>query len=126
MRSLSMIRAFARQCSPDADIEKRIRSFIDRLQVAVLMIDAHGRYVAASRGVTLLTGYSRTELLRMSVFDSSLGKSLPLARPWQDAHLHRDAITDVAIRDARGHTINLQTRFDSIFSNLSAAALALK
>jgi CheY-like chemotaxis protein len=126
MRALLIIRSFARLCPPDEDAQTRLRAFIDRLQVAVLAIDAEGRYVAASRGVTTMTGYSRTELLRMSVFDASLGRGLPLAQPWQEAQSHRDAVTDIVIQDARGQAINVSTTFDSIWSNMSAAALVLK
>jgi PAS domain S-box-containing protein len=122
-RALLMIRAFASQCAPDADAQQRIRSFIDRLQVAVLAVDEQGRYVAASRGVTTITGYSRTELLQMSVFDTALGTGLPLAEPWQQAQSDGNSIADIAIRDASGKTIHVQMTFDSISSNMHAAAL---
>jgi PAS domain S-box-containing protein len=125
-RALSMIRTFARQCASDADAQERIRSFVDRLQVAVLAIDERGRYVAASRGATLLTGYSRTELLGMSVFDTSLGTGLPLVQPWQEAQSHRESMADVAIQDAGGKTVNVLMTVDAIVSNMHAAALAVE
>jgi PAS domain S-box-containing protein len=125
MRALSMIRTFAKQCAPDADAQQRIRSFIDRLQVAVLAIDEQGRYVAASRGATTITGYSRTELLQMSVFDTTLGRGLPLAQPWQEAQSRPESITDVVIQDASGKPINVHMTFDSILSNIYAAALVV-
>jgi len=120
-RALLMIRAFAKQCAPDADAQQRIRAFIDRLQVAVLAIDEQGRYVAASRGATTITGYSRSALLEMSVFDTSLGVALPLAQPWQQAESQRESTT--VIRDARGRAINVHMTFESISSDMHAAAL---
>lgn len=122
-RALMLIRTFARQCAPDANAQQSVRAFIDRLQVAILAVDEHGRYVAVSRGASMLTGYSRTELLRMSVFDTAFGTDLPLAQPWQDAQAHGASIADTAIRDASGKTVNIHTTFDLIFSNLHAAAL---
>jgi len=125
-RALLMIRTFAKQCAPDADAQLRIRSFIDRLQVAVLAIDEHGRYVAASRGATKITGYSRTQLLEMSVFDTRFGRGLPLAQPWQEAQPDRNSTADIAIQDASGKSIPVHTKFDSIFSNMHAAAIVAK
>src|SRR5262245_33290566 len=122
-RALLTIRAFARQCPPEVEPHERLRSFIDRLQVAVLAIDDQGRYVAASRGVTSITGYSRTALLEMSVFDATLGTSLPLAQPWQEAQSQRDAVADVVIQDASGRTFTVHMSCEPISSNIHAAAL---
>ena len=114
-RALMLIRTFARQCAPDANAQQSVRAFIDRLQVAILAVDEHGRYVAVSRGASMLTGYSCTELLRMSVFDTAFGANLPLAQPWQDAQAHGGSIADTAIRDASGKTVNIHTTFDLDF-----------
>jgi PAS domain S-box-containing protein len=122
-RALSMIHTFAKQCAPDAQVQQRIRSFIDRLQVAVLAIDEQGQCVAASRGATAITGYSRAQLLRMSVFDTTLGRGLPLAQPWQEAQSHRNSNAGIVIQNANGKTINVLLTFDSIVSNMHAAAL---
>jgi PAS domain S-box-containing protein len=126
MRALLMIRTFAKRCAVDADAQQRIRSIIDRLQVAVLAIDEHGRCVAASRGATTITGYSRTQLLEKSVFDTTFGTGLPLAQPWQEAQPDRSASADVAIQNASGKSIPVHLTFDSIFVNLHAAAIVAK
>lgn len=125
-RALMMIRTFAKQCAPDADAQQRIRTFIDRLQVAVLAIDERGRYVAASRGATTITGYSRRQLLEMSVFDTTFGAGLPLAQPWQEAQPDRNATADIAIQDASGKRIPVHMTFDSIFANMHAAAIVAR
>ena len=46
-----------------------LRSRLDRLSVAALVADTRGRYLAANRAATTLTGYDRDELERMSVWD---------------------------------------------------------
>jgi PAS domain S-box-containing protein len=125
-RALLMIRTFAKQCASNADAQHRIRSFIDRLQVAVLAIDEQGRYVAASRGAITITGYSRTQLLERSVFDTTFGTGLPLAQPWQEAQPDRNAAAEVAIQNARGKSIPVHMIFDSIFVNMHAVAIVAK
>jgi PAS domain S-box-containing protein len=40
-----------------------------RLPVALLVVNNHARYIDANRAATILTGYSRQELLRLSVWD---------------------------------------------------------
>ena len=42
---------------------------LGRLPVAILVANNHARYVDANRAATLLTGYSRPELLERSVWD---------------------------------------------------------
>lgn len=122
-RALLVIRAYGKQCASIADAEDRIRAFIDRLQVAVLAIDEQGRCVAASRGATTMTGFSRTALLEMSVHDATLGPALPLAEAWRQAQSRDDSTVDVLIQDALGKTINVQITFESISSSMHAAAL---
>ena len=47
-RTLLALRKCAAHMKPDVDVQQRVRALIDRLQVAVLALDEHGRYVAAS------------------------------------------------------------------------------
>ena len=81
-RSLLMLRELGRRVKSEESGQERVRSLIDRLQVAVLALDTQGRYVAVSRGASSLTGYSRAELLGRSVNDTGLvlpvGLELPI------------------------------------------------
>ena len=58
-RRLLDIQELARFYPPDRDGQDRLRSLIDRLQVAIFAVDAQGHCIAASEGATRLTGYSR-------------------------------------------------------------------
>ena len=92
----------------------------------MLALDEQGRCVAASRGATMITGYSRNQLLAMSVFDTTFGTGLPLAQPWQEAQRDRNSSADIAIQDASGKRIPVHMTFDSIYLNMRVAAIAAK
>jgi PAS domain S-box-containing protein len=70
-RRLLEIRELARFYTPDREGEERLRQVIGRLEVAIFAIDGQGHCIAASQGATLLTGYSRLQLLTASVFHLS-------------------------------------------------------
>jgi PAS domain S-box-containing protein len=70
-RRLLEIRELARFYPPDRDGEERLRHVIGRLEVAIFAVDGQGRCIAASQGATVLTGYSRPQLLTASVFHRS-------------------------------------------------------
>ena len=53
--------------------KRRLRRLIDHLQVAVFAVDERGQCIAASEGVTMLTGYSRLQLLTTSLFQAAFG-----------------------------------------------------
>ena len=106
-RPLLALRELARRVKPDASAQQRLRATIDRLQVAVLAIDEHGRYVAASAGASALIGYSRSELLRMSIFDGALSVDLPLTRRWQSLLSDQQTSAEEPIRRlARRHSLH--------------------
>jgi PAS domain S-box-containing protein len=67
-RRLLDIQELARYYTPDGEGRERLRHLIDRLQVAILAVDEQGHCIAASQGATVLTGYSRPQLLTTSVF----------------------------------------------------------
>jgi PAS domain S-box-containing protein len=67
-RRLLEIRELARFYTMDGAGQERLREVIGRLEVAIFAIDADGHCVAASQGATMLTGYSRPQLLTASVF----------------------------------------------------------
>ena len=72
-RRLLDLRELARYYTPDADGQASLRRLIDHLQVAVFAVDERGQCIAASEGVTLLTGYSRLQLLTTSLFHAAFG-----------------------------------------------------
>jgi PAS domain S-box-containing protein len=123
-RPLLALREIAKRFEPDASAQERMRVLIDRLQVAVLALDEHGRYVAVSPGASTLIGYSRSELLTMSIFDSALGVDLPIARHWQDFLTDQPSSPEMTIRDRRGNRLNIQTAFETILPGLHATAFA--
>jgi len=81
-RALRTLYTIGSRLNRDEDAMERIRTSIDRLQVAVLCIDGDGRCLAASTGAESLTGYTRQELLSMSIFDAAFGPNLPIAYDW--------------------------------------------
>jgi PAS domain S-box-containing protein len=68
-RRLLDLQELARYYSPDAQGKAQLRRLIDQLQVAIFAVDEHGHCIAASEGLTTLTGYSRGQLLTRSVFE---------------------------------------------------------
>jgi CheY-like chemotaxis protein len=71
-RRLLGIKELARYYTPDGEGQARLRHLIDRLQVAILAVDEEGHCIAASEGATMLTGYSRQQLLTTSVYQEGL------------------------------------------------------
>jgi PAS domain S-box-containing protein len=66
---------------------------LGRLPVAILVANNHARYVDANRAATLLTGYSRHELLERSVWDLTPGSQQPNARSQWEAFLERGELS---------------------------------
>lgn len=56
--------------------EKRYSSYIEKSPYAVFVIDENERYVEVNRSATVITGYSREELLKMSARDLTAAESL--------------------------------------------------
>ena len=123
-RPLLALRELAKRVTPDASGQQRLRALIDRLQVAVLAIDEHGRYVAASAGASTLIGYSRSELLRMSISDAALSVDLPLTRRWQSFLSGQQTSDEAAIDDGRGDLVTIHAAFETILPGLHAAAFS--
>jgi PAS domain S-box-containing protein len=124
-RSLQTIRQLATQLPWDVTAQERVRSLIDRLQVAVLVMDDQGRYVAASTGAETLTGYTRAELLRMSAFDTALGPDLPMARSWEDKASADEGLATAVIRHKAGRPVRVHASFATVLPGLHAAALGV-
>jgi PAS domain S-box-containing protein len=66
-RRLLDLQELARFYRPDAEGKAQLRRLIDQLQVAIFAVDERGHCIAASEGLTTLTGYSRLQLLARSV-----------------------------------------------------------
>jgi PAS domain S-box-containing protein len=58
----------ARHLARDESNLDVLRDLIDRLPVAALVADMHGQYVAANNAAAALTGYTVSELARLSVW----------------------------------------------------------
>ena len=107
-RRLLDLQELARHYTPDADGQARLRQLIDRLQVAIFAVDEQGRCIAASEGATRLTGYSRPQLLRSSVFQTGLAGGPVSAEQWHVflANQHFAGTTTITTRagdDVRVH-----------------------
>src|SRR5678815_50929 len=69
-RALSDIEQNPRR--PEAELRRRaetVRRQLSGLTAAVLIANNRGRYIDVNRAATILTGYTRSELLRLSVAD---------------------------------------------------------
>jgi CheY-like chemotaxis protein len=121
-RSLLTLRKAGMELNVDATATQRMTALIDRLHTAVMGIDEHGRYLAASTGAELLTGYTRAELLTLSIFDTALGTDLPLARRWEEFVSHADDLSTATIHDKGGRAVTVHSLLATIVPGLHAAA----
>jgi two-component system, cell cycle response regulator DivK len=126
-QSLLTLRELGKRFTPDLSAQERVRALIDRLQVAILVLDEQGRYVAVSRGASTLTGYSRAELLSMSVSDCEVASDPDplLAGPWHEFLTNPQSAAGITIRDKRGNIANIQTAFATLLPGWHAAAFAI-
>jgi PAS domain S-box-containing protein len=109
----------------DENAQARIRALLDRLQIAVLAIDADGRYVAASAGAERLIGLNREELLGMSVADAALAEVLPLAGLWDAFRFEEIATSAATMRDRTGEHVPMAVSFATVVPGLDVAAFAV-
>jgi PAS domain S-box-containing protein len=124
-RSLLTLRALGQRFTPDESAQERLRGLIDRLQVAILVLDERGRHVAVSRGAATLTGYSRAELLGMSGSDAALTSERLFARPWPELLTAEPNATATTIRDKRGNVVDIHAAFATLVPGLHATAFAI-
>ena len=123
-RSLFMLRELGKRVTPEDHAQERVRSLIDRLQVAILALDTQGHYVAISQGASALTGYSRTELIGRSIFDAGLGLNLSVSERWQEFLAQQPSAAEIFTRDRSGNVLSCQTEIATILPGLHAAAFA--
>ena len=110
-------------------MRKRAETLIARLgdvPVAMLVADNRGRYVDANKAAVLLTGYSRAELLRLSVWDltpvSQQRRGLALWR----AFLERDEMSGTySLRRKSGRVVKARYfAVTNVLPGLHVSALA--
>jgi PAS domain S-box-containing protein len=122
-RSLLTLRELGTRCRSDERARDRIRAVIDRLQVAVVALDPHGHCVSVSPGASRLTGYSRGELLRMSMLDPAIAANISFLRNGE-APPGAAPPAELTIRDKNGAVMQVQTAFATLLPDLHATAFA--
>jgi PAS domain S-box-containing protein len=123
-RTLLILRELGKRVKPEERGQERVRSLIDRLQVAILALDSRGRYVAVSRGASTLTGYSRAELLGTSIHHPGLVLAPSVSEHWQELLTQQQAAARTVIRDRSGNSVRVQTEFATVLPGLHVAAFA--
>jgi PAS domain S-box-containing protein len=124
-RTLSTIAKVAAQVQLDEAARSRVRSLIDRLQIAVLAIDDDGRHLAASAGAESLTGYTRAQLLTMSIQDVMFGGDIPPIDPANRGVDVSSALPEATIRHNDGRSVSVEALFATVLPGLHAAAFAV-
>jgi PAS domain S-box-containing protein len=104
-RRLLEMRALAQFYTPDDDGRERFRHVIGRLEVAIFAIDAEGHCVAASQGATILTGYSRPQLLTASVFHVGFAGGQVSSDRWRDFLARRQYSGTTTITNRDGENV---------------------
>src|SRR2546423_9115246 len=72
---------------------------VEHAPVAILVSDEEGRYVAANEHACELLGYTREELLGLSVADLRRGDTEPTEVAEVQAHGRHDGITELTRKD---------------------------
>lgn len=83
---------------PEAELRRRaetVRKQLSGLPAAVLIANNRGHYIDANRAATVLTGYSRAELLGMSVPDLTVDVSRTRARHLWQQFIDRERMSGV-------------------------------
>jgi PAS domain S-box-containing protein len=123
-RRLLDIRELARSYTPDKDGQARLRHLIDRLQVAILAVDGQGHCIAASQGATMLTGYSRLQLLTTSVFQAGFDGGHVSDERWRGFLANRRYSWVTTITNRAGEDVAVHAAAVEIMPGLHVAAFA--
>jgi PAS domain S-box-containing protein len=122
-RTLLTIARAAAHATLDRDAQSRVRALVDRLQVAVLAVDERGRHLAASAGAASLTGYSRSELLTMSIYDLVVSETdLPNLRRSPQTDSINVELPQLALREKIGTTLMVDVLVTTLLPGVHAAA----
>jgi PAS domain S-box-containing protein len=124
-RTLATIAKVAAQVTLDEAVRNRVRSLIDRLQIAVLAVDQDGRHVAASAGAESLTGYTRAQLLTMSIQDVMFGADIPPVPSANRGDIIDGALPEATIRHNDGRLLPVEALFATVLPGLHAAAFTV-
>jgi PAS domain S-box-containing protein len=123
-RRLQDIKELARHYTPDNDGQARLRHLIDRLQVAILAVDEQGRCIAASQGATMLTGYSRLQLLTTSVFQAGFAGGHVSNERWRGFLANRQYPWTTTITNRAGEDVTVHAAAVEVMPGLNVAAFA--
>jgi CheY-like chemotaxis protein len=124
-RRLLEIRELARFYPPDGAGRERLRQVIGRLDVAIFAIDADGHCIAASQGATVLTGYSRPQLLTASVFHTGFAGGHVSSERWRGFLALRQYAGTTTITNRAGEDVIVHAAAAAeIMPGLHIAALA--
>jgi PAS domain S-box-containing protein len=123
-RRLLDSRELARSYTPDKAGQARLRHLIDRLQVAILAVDEQGHCIAASQGATMLTGYSRLQLLTTSVFQTGLDGGHVSNERWRGFLANRHYAWTTTITNRSGEDVTVHAAAVEIMPGLNVAAFA--
>jgi PAS domain S-box-containing protein len=123
-RRLLDIKELARYSSPDGEGQARLRNLIDRLQVAILAVDEQGHCIAASQGATVLTGYSRLQLLTTSVFQAAFDGGHLSDERWRGFLANQQYAWTATITNRAGEDVTVHAAAEEIMPGLFVAAFA--
>jgi PAS domain S-box-containing protein len=123
-RRLLDIKELARYYTRDIEGQARLRHLIDGLQVAILAVDEQGRCIAASQGATMLTGYSRLQLLTMPVFQEGLNSGHMFDELWRGFLANRQYAWTTTITNRAGQEMTVHAAAVEIMPGLHVAAFA--
>lgn len=124
-RRLLDLQELARCYTADAEGQAALRHLIDRLQVAIFAVDEQGHCIAASQGATTLTGYTRGQLLRTSVFEPGFAGGRVSDARWQVFLLDRHFTGTTTITNRAGSDVTVHAAaVAAIMPGLHVAAFA--
>jgi len=124
-RRLLDIKELARYYTPDAEGQERLRHLIGRLQVAILAVDEQGHCIAASQGATMLTGYSRPQLLTTSVFQAGFAGGHVSDERWRGFLANRQYAGTTTITNRAGEDVTIYAAAEAeIMPGFHVAAFA--
>jgi len=123
-RRLLDIKELARYYTPDSEGQNRLRHLIDRLQVAILAVDEQGHCIAASQGATMLTGYSRLQLLTTPVFQAGFDGGQVTDECWRGFLANRDYAWTTTITNRAGKDVTVHAAAVEIMPGFHVAAFA--
>jgi PAS domain S-box-containing protein len=104
-RRLLDLKELVQHYRTDAEGQERLRHLIDRLQVAILAVDEEGHCIAASEGATVLTGYSRRQLLTASVLDEGFAGGHVSDELWRNFLANRHYVGTTTITNRAGEGV---------------------